>query len=1603
MNNQQGRGGGRGRFNGGRNQYGRNGPRGNGGQGMVPRAGRPPGSIPELPILRYGKAGNLDEFTRELIPYCERNFRELALIFSTNEYFVPAEIEPPNVPFTNNNITPEEYAERIAFEQRVKNRENLIAKNESDCIPLFSLIWNQLSAESKQVIMQDNQWEALLQNRNDPLALWQVINQTHTIQAMGNEQLDRMTAREAYNRLRQGDQESLVMFKERYDRMIRTIEAYGIAAPEAADQAADFINKLDQTRYAQFKVHLANNAAINGLEYPQDLVTAYNAASRYKILVPSRQPNGHTTHGAFTTVTADNFRSNNKRYHNKANNKKGGINANGKKRVPDNNQGESPVGGGQQHPPKRKGKCHNCGQPGHWAIECPNSHDRKGGQSLTTTTNTTATTITPHLDMGFMHIESITSSNNHDQEIISVSVSVNKVTGLKSSEVLLDNQATKSVFIESSLLTNIHPSNQPVTFVGIGGSKTSSLVGTCREFGVVSFIESGVANILSFSAVENKFAIEYRPNYGFIVTVTDGGEYHFKKSKSGLYVCDFDQYPVYKLNAALALVQTVAQNEQLYTKREVEDARKAREIMKQLAYPSIKDMVAMIKNGVIVNLPITVHDVYRAFRIYGPDIASLKGKTKLKTPLAIKAEYIPRPLRVGLVMHSDIMFIDKDPYLVTVTTPLGLTVVHHLNGTTKGLNLLKRLKEIVSLYKTENFVIENILTDGDSAMLTIVDELNALAIRVEVSGSGQHVPLVENKIRQIKERVRAHVTTLPYLLPKFLMRWLVFFCTMRLNMLPNKSRADGVLSPIELFKGRKIDYKRDVRIGFGEYVQAANPNITPRNSMVQRTDGALSLIPVGNLQGSVRFYSLSTNRVIVRDHWTVLPMPQIVIDHINHLANKYSDDKDPSTLPEFAQHNPDNIIPDDGFTGEDDDEAAIIDPPTKLSGDGTGDQVVVDPTPELAEVYDSDPIPVDLNIDPNHDDEADDNTSPEVDTNIMSEEPSVTTTTDNHDPTTPTAVTNPDEEEIIDHALEQHLEESALQRRHSVRARKPNLDPRYYYPGLPQNTAAALANIGVKRAKKLFGDDLATKSIQEELKQHVEKGTWKLLTPAEVSEMTDKHGDNVTKIDTMIFTKEKYNASGELEKVKSRLVARGDMQDRSMYSFEEISAQVATLTSALSVAVISAKEGRNVRKVDIAGAYLNATIKNKIILIRLDPDVVKILLLMHPEYANFLQPDGSMIGWLIQALYGCIESAELWNENISKTLIDGCGYTANTLDRCVFNKFVTDTDGTVCQSTILVYVDDLLITCKSSEEIERITDILKTTYKKITIENGPVINYLGMVLDFAYHPGAVHIDMSYYIGNCLDAYNIRGVALTPGTQNLFIIDPESPELDIDRKERFHSCVAKLLFCAKRVRYDILTAISFLSTRVNKPTIEDDAKLQRVLKYLNGIPDIGITLESDQGPDIIIHAYVDASFGVHADGKSHSGIAITLGKGCVYVRSAKQVLVTKSSAEAELVAASDELSQVIWLREFLIAQGYPPKYTFFYQDNMSTMAMINRGRHTSLRTRHIHVRYFFIADRIEQGEIVMKHCGSDDMIADIMTKPLQGHRFRTARQVTMNLN
>jgi hypothetical protein len=263
----------------------------------------------------------------------------------------------------------------------------------------------------------------------------------------------------------------------------------------------------------------------------------------------------------------------------------------------------------------------------------------------------------------------------------------------------------------------------------------------------------------------------------------------------------------------------------------------------------------------------------------------------------------------------------------------------------------------------------------------------------------------------------------------------------------------------------------------------------------------------------------------------------------------------------------------------------------------------------------------------------------------------------------------------------------------------------------------------------------------------------------------------------------------------------------------------------------------------------------------------------------------------------------------------------------------------------------------------------------------------------------VKITMEGYVDELLKSYDVQGVAATPALEHLFKVR-DSPELSHKGREEFHSKLAKIMYLAKRVRPDLLTGSIFLTTRVNCATEDDEAKLDRLYRYLNGTKELGITLKPNG--NIKIRAKIDASFAVHIDGKSHTGLCISIGDyGFIMYKSCKQKLVTKSTAESELVGISDGVAEVIHIREFMINQGHDVGAAIIYQDNMSTIALAEKGRSTSERTRHINIRYFFVHDRIASQEIVIEYLHTDDMVADILTKPIQGDKFRKLRDMLLN--
>ncbi len=97
-----------------------------------------------------------------------------------------------------------------------------------------------------------------------------------------------------------------------------------------------------------------------------------------------------------------------------------------------------------------------------------------------------------------------------------------------------------------------------------------------------------------------------------------------------------------------------------------------------------------------------------------------------------------------------------------------------------------------------------------------------------------------------------------------------------------------------------------------------------------------------------------------------------------------------------------------------------------------------------------------------------------------------------------------------------------------------------------------------------------------------------------------------------------------------------------------------------------------------------------------------------------------------------------------------------------------------------------------------------------------------------------------------------------------------------------------------------------------------------------------------------------------------------------------------------------MPEMLWSLHFIEAQGYAVECVGLYQDNISTQLLIKNGRMSSgKKTKHIKAKFFFIKDRVDDGEIKVIDCPTEEMWADILTKPLQGMAFRTMRAILMN--
>ena len=1577
-------------------------------------------------ILKYGKQNNVVQWSEEMQTEVESHYGSVGEFFTTNEsYTIPRVDEDelmsalPSIPESDSSddegydqaedeesAPPSaevilERAERLqrteesrtarAARRRVatsrndklltklregayEGRRKAIELQRENEKKIWPMMWSRMSAGSQSRVKEEEGF-AIARSKLDCVRLWGFIRETHLTHMFGvGDPMKEVNAIEQEIRfaaMRQGDREFISTFKVRFDNQVKANTGAGVPVPSERKLALEFIMKLDTKRYRKMLTQMRNDSLRSEEDaYPSTLASAYRIASGWANEDHSGGGHGSESNSAFLTDQC---------FVTKAKDPAGL---------------KTTVTPGQPKADKKKKadiECYVCGGS-HFARDC---EQRKGFKEKA-------------------HVTLDSPKSEDEEEDIdewgAALISIQESCLFSKNELLLDNQASLNIFGNKDLLTNIRTAEKPISLSGIqAGAKAVKVnkIGDFHDFGAVYYSEGAAANILSFASQVNagsKIVYDGKADVFTLTPVSGKRTYTFKRknvrgSENRFYSCD-----VAAANNETVLVQTVKDNLQMFTKREIGQAHKAREMLGRMGFPSVKDAIDMVSSG--ANYEITGKDFQVADAIWGKDMASMKGKTTRRATNVANMEVKRFESQQQQILSVDIMFVEKLPFLVGVATPLDLTLVKSL--TTVDMKKPSRAAEAVrigllyfiGILESQNFKTTALMVDGEGSISKLVTELHSRGVEVDVTGAGGHVKVVERRIRVIKECIRTQLSSLPYALTLTALSMCVLYCVSRLNYQPTRIR-DGIMSPREAFLGRKTDAKRDFRCAFGDFVMATVPETD--NSMKSRTEDCIVMLPTGNRTGSVRMLSLATGKIVTRDQFKIMPMPTSVIQRMNDLAraNGRTMTDTPGVhyehavddLPALPQPIPHQIMPiphvgddpwvehiphdnphppaeladevgmypndrDDGEAGGGEMQQPAYDPHFDAHGpinnDADGEHMRGDAGMRGGE-HDHDEDPGGIRGD-----------AEEIGGDVGEDSPDAQQGPPHaplHRGILDFFRTGQGELVYMAESGRELGTARALEKKHTER---------------PDEVEHAM-NITVREALRTRGDE-AERVIMKELQQMLTKKVW---TPVHGKTLTADQRSRV--IRSSMFLKEKFLPTGEFEKLKARLVAGGDQQDKSLY--DDLSAPTVSASCVFTILSIAAHEGRRAEVVDIGGAFLNAEMKTGVdVHMRLDKTMSDLMIRLDPAYSEYSDGKGSITVILDRALYGCVESAALWYENLRETL-QKLGYEYNKYDICVFNRRTAD--GTQC--TVAVHVDDLLITSTSQDMIDHLTHGLKVRYGEISKSEGTILNYLGMVFDLS-HPGEARVTMKGYVDVVLELSKVDGGARTPATEGLFEVREHGERVGEEEMKVFRSEVMRLMYLAKKTHPDLLMTVSYLATRVTKCTTDDLVKLRRLLRYLNVTRGRGIVLRiGSEG--ICVRVYIDAAYGIHADGKSHTGSVVVIGEvGPVHCRSGKQSIVSKSSTEAELIALSDSANQGLFMRNFLLEQGHKMGPVIIYQDNMSCMAMMARGRSGNEKSRHIHIRYFWLKERIDAGEAVIRHMGTADMYANLLTKPLQGAQF-----------
>jgi hypothetical protein len=465
---------------------------------------------------------------------------------------------------------------------------------------------------------------------------------------------------------------------------------------------------------------------------------------------------------------------------------------------------------------------------------------------------------------------------------------------------------------------------------------------------------------------------------------------------------------------------------------------------------------------------------------------------------------------------------------------------------------------------------------------------------------------------------------------------------------------------------------------------------------------------------------------------------------------------------------------------------------------------------------------------------------------------------------------------------------------------------------------------------------------------------------------------------------------GVFDKIKARIVLRGDMQP--IGSYGEVKSPTADKSSLFMLCALNKVIKGKLYSVDVPAAFLFAKLQEDIHM-RLPKEITAILLDARPDLKKMVDTHGRITVKLLKSLYGLKQAPLNWYHHLV-TVLEEADFIGCITDRCVF--FRRDTHGV---THLLFHVDDLFISSNSAVHMTKLRASLHLAFGEMKWEADD-FTFLGM----HFHTKSdysVDVDMVAYTNDIVSKHwtpaigeefkKTRGI-INPSSDNLFHEVDHNPDATPEEVSSYKSWTMELLY-ATTVRIDILKECVIAASQSHAPGPRSWKLLRQLTAYLKETPSLIINFGAESTQ---LTLYADAGYALHPEAQSHTGIFVTLGSngGPILVKSKRQSLITQSSTESELLALVDGVKRAIPLAKLLVELRLNNTvFIMVMQDNTSTISIARMGEGMHGKAKHFLVRFNFLRQMLDMGLIDIVHIGTDLMIADFVTKGMIGIKLQ----------